>query len=358
MVGRVLTRVLGIRLQLRLRLAALACVTAALVGVPAAASAATKTVYADAPPSAGKVLNRYAAGFNDFFLHTVTINRGDTVNWRNDTGFHTIDLPGRSHNDLPFFTRGATVSGVNDSAGNPFWFNGHVPSLTVNPNLLSASGGTTYDGSKRIDSGISFSAFRVSFTKAGTYKYFCDVHPGMVGYVVVRPKGKSVPSTRQDAAALAAEIRTDEASAKRLAKTKVKGLNVSLGVADRNGVEDYSMFPSRLAVRLGNVVTFSMARYSREDHTASFGPNSYLSPIADSIIGPAPDQQLFYPSDRGIPTLNGSATHGNGFVNTGALDRDPSTSFPASGRIRFTKAGTYRFICLIHPEMTGTIVVH
>ena len=51
-------------------------------------------------------------------------------------------------------------------------------------------------------------------------------------------------------------------------------------------------------------------------------------------------------------------SHGDGFGNTGALDRDPGTpTIPASNKIDFTTPGTYHFQCLIHPFMHGTIVV-
>ena len=50
-------------------------------------------------------------------------------------------------------------------------------------------------------------------------------------------------------------------------------------------------------------------------------------------------------------------SHGNGFANVGALDRDSGTPLPPSGTIKFTQPGTYQFICLIHPFMHGTVVV-
>ncbi len=34
-----------------------------------------------------------------------------------------------------------------------------------------------------------------------------------------------------------------------------------------------------------------------------------------------------------------------------------TTQIPASSKIDFTTAGTYQFICLIHPFMQGTIIV-
>ena len=46
-----------------------------------------------------------------------------------------------------------------------------------------------------------------------------------------------------------------------------------------------------------------------------------------------------------------SATAQNGSFDTGLL------SDGESGSVRFTAAGTYRYICTPHPDMTGTVVV-
>ena len=183
-------------------------------------------------------------------------------------GFHTVDLPGKSGNDLPLFVSGKIVTGVLDAAGNPFWFNGHVPSLGPNPSLASPTGKRTYDGSSRIDSGIPSGSgppkpLKVTFTKPGTYKYFCDVHAGMIGYVVVKPKGKPVPSVKQDAAAVTEQLTTDIRAFKALAKTKPGPDQVSLGASNSSGVELFTMFPATLTVKVGTVVKFSMSRSSR-----------------------------------------------------------------------------------------------
>ena len=80
-----------------------------MLGLPAVASAGTKVVYAGPPAVtnqiAGKVIaasglnpksfvSKYQPDVNDFFLHRVTINAGDTVSFRLE-GFHTVDLPGQ-----------------------------------------------------------------------------------------------------------------------------------------------------------------------------------------------------------------------------------------------------------------------
>ncbi|MBV8956693.1 MAG: hypothetical protein JO179_21325, partial [Solirubrobacterales bacterium] len=247
------------------------------------------------------------------------------------------------------------------AAGNPFWFNGKVPALGLNPALLTASRGGTYDGSKRLDSGLPIGKptdFKLKFTKPGVYKYYCDVHPGMVGYVVVKSKGTRVPSARSDAKTLAKEEAGYFAGAKKLDRTNPRGPNVSLGASGANGLEVYAMFPGKLTVKNGTTVTFAMAKGTREVHTATFGPAAYLQALATAFgTQPVFPGDTVYSSDPpGSITLNPSS-HGNGFANTGVLDRESSTPFPPSGKITFTAPGTYHFICLVHPFMKGTVVV-
>jgi plastocyanin len=342
--------------------------------LPSTASARTKTVYAGASPAlktlAHKLLGKgfktfaakYSPGFLAYSSQTVTINQGDSVKWVGlSSNFHTVDLPGKSRHDLPLFVPGKTVTGVNDFAGNPFWFDGVKPSEGFDAALNSPSGGHTYNGSKRIDSGLTkANTLKVSFTKPGVYKYFCDVHPGMVGYVVVRAKGKPIPSAKQDAASLTKQLTADILSAKKLAGTKVPADHVSAGASAPDGVELFHFFPATLSVKAGTVVTFSVSRDSRiEGHTASFGPASYLTALSNSSSDAATQQTVFPSSNPALgPIQLNPTSHGNGFANTGLLINDPRSPFPKSEKIDFTTPGTYHFQCLIHPFMTGTIIVH
>lgn len=334
---------------------------AVLAVVPASAGAITKTVYAGEPPSADKALLKYGAAVNAFFLNRVTIHQGDAVKFITN-GFHTVDLPGSTGQDIPLILSGGTVTGVNDAAGQPFWFNGKVPHLGLNPAVVIPQPGTTYDGTKRIVNPAPAAGppkpLTVTFTKPGVYKYYCDIHTGMIGYVVVKAPGKPIPSAKQDAKALAAQVKAAEQTAKRVFTTKVPKNTVDLGQTGAGGVEDFAMFPSTLTVKAGTVVTFSMTKQSREVHTATFGPAAYLKAVSDSVTSPAPQEQAFFPSDVPPPPTVTSTAHGNGFVNTGFLDADPATTtLPASGRLKFTTPGVYHYICLIHTFMHGTIVV-
>jgi plastocyanin len=185
----------------------------------------------------------------------------------------------------------------------------------------------------------------------------------MVGYVVVKPKGQAVPSAAADKATLTREEKAYVTNAKTLDKTKPAANNVSLGASGPGGLEVFAMFPSTQTVKVGTTVTFSMSAQTRETHTATFGPfgptgpGPYLNTLANSFSGPAPAQDAVWSSDPpGSITLS-QTSHGNGFANTGALDRDSSTPVLPSGTIKFTQPGTYHFICLVHPFMHGTVVV-
>jgi plastocyanin len=198
--------------------------------------------------------------------------------------------------------------------------------------------------------------FNVTFTKPGTYVYFCDVHYDMRGIIVVKPKSASTPTAAQDSAAITAQQTRDAKIAKQLANTEVTGPHVSLGVAGKDSVEILAMFPQTLHVHRGATVSFAMANGTGETHTATFGANSYLKPLENSLAGPEPTATAVYPSSPAGP-IPVPGPHGNGFANAGLLDRDSGTPFKAQTKFTFTEPGTYRFVCMIHPFMHGTVVV-
>jgi plastocyanin len=342
-----------------------------LIALPATAQAATKTVDMGVPAKAQKKFQDLRADVNDFFPHTVTIRAGDTVRFR-PVGFHTVDLPRKGGGPLPLITpNGQKVAGVNDAAGIPFWFNGQ-DQLAFNPALLTSGFGKrfTYRGNQRVQTGLPLAGnlkpMRVKFPKKGTYRYFCDIHPGMEGQVVVKRKNASVPTAKQDRRRVNKQVARALSRAKKLPSTKPPANRAYLGASAKGGVEYFGMVPATLAVPVGTVVTFAMSPRSYENHTATFGPgdpddrNSYLGAIVASFQGPGPfDPRAVYPSEApGTPPASLTPTlHGNGFWNSGVLDQSAASPLPASNAVRFGAAGTYTYICAIHPFMRGTVNV-
>src|SRR4051812_14605552 len=95
------------------------------LAVPAASQAATSAVSMGLPPSPqSKTIQGKFGDANDFFPRALTIHVGDKVKFA-PFGFHTVDLVPKGGTELTLFDpTGETISGVNDAAGQPFWFNG------------------------------------------------------------------------------------------------------------------------------------------------------------------------------------------------------------------------------------------
>ena len=343
-----------------------------VLAVPAAASAATKTVNMGLPIPAQKQFQSTGADVNDFFPHGVTIHAGDSVKFV-PTGFHTVDLPAKGGKPLGLIAPAGITGPVADAAGAQFWFVGQpllgfTPALGP-PGLFGKK--ATYTGAKRVQSGLPLSekpkSFAIKFPKTGTYTYYCTVHSGMKGTVKVVSKSHSVPSTKADAKTVKAQVSSALSTAKALTKTTVAPGNVSVGASGPRGVESYAMYPATQTVPVGTTIKFSMSAKTFEDHTATFGPGnpeteptSYLGDLAKHFAeDPTIPSQGAYPSDPppAGPAALTPTLQGNGFWNTGVLDTDKATPLPPSNTVTFAAAGTYNFYCLIHPFMKGTVVV-
>ncbi|MEA2270395.1 MAG: hypothetical protein QOC64_3005 [Solirubrobacteraceae bacterium] len=350
----------------------LCSVVGVMLATPGAAQAAQKSVDMGVPRASQKAFQNVGSDVNDFFPHRVTIHVGDTVRFV-PVAFHTVDLPGRRTKKLPIITpNGQPIAGAVDAAGVPFWFNGQS-GVGFNPVLLRSSFGKrfAYTGATAINSGLPLArrpkAMTVRFTRAGTFRYFCDVHYGMVGRVRVVARNRPVPSASQDARTVRDQLATTLRTAKSLVANATPPPNtVEIGLQGKGGTSFFGFVPNQLTVPTGTTVNFRMGARS-EVHTATTGPgdpvkepNSYLGVLAASLATPAFDPRAVLPSEP--PGTVGALTptlHGNGFWNTGALDLDPATD-PVVGpnsSVRFAAPGTYQLYCMIHPFMHGTVTV-
>lgn len=312
-----------------------------------------------------------SADFDQFFPSTITVHVGDTIRWT-FYGFHTVSFlaPGQPRPPLAVLDPTHPVTGKRDANGKLFWFNGQ-PSLDVNPQVAFRTQGSTEDGTQYRNSGIPIGrgaqTYSLTFTKVGTFHYTCLIHPGMTGTVKVVPASQHIPSQAADNATAKAQFRADERTAEMLTHVTPPRNTVIVGPS-KGTVFLMAMAPAVLHVHVGDTVVFKLPRGTSETHTTSFGPAGYLSRLEKNLITPVPNPSgpptlqfnpvAFYPSDPppGLPPYNGR-NHGNGFENSGAMDSNSHTPFPSEVRIKFTKAGTFHYECVIHAHMDGTIVV-
>jgi plastocyanin len=344
-----------------------------LLALPGAAQAATKTVDMGVPGKSSKAFQKLGVDVNAFFPSGVTIHKGDKIKFMPpvDT-FHTFDFPPRGSTMLPLISpNGQKVSGVNDAANQPFWFNGQDQ---VGFTPILAAGSTfgkklSFNGSKRIISGLPLAnkpkPITVTFKKTGKFTYYCNVHAGMKGTVTVKDKGKSIPSAKADKKALARQLATAIATSKRLPKTQVPANTVDVGASGKHGEELFAFVPSAVTIPTGTSLTFRMHPASYDIHTATTGPgdpekdpNSYLGQVAAGFNSPVFDPRGVYPSEApGTGATLTPALHGNGFWNSGAMDTASGSPLASSNAVRFGAPGSYDFYCMIHPFMHLKVTV-
>ena len=337
---------------------------------PAAAQAATKSVSAGPP---GKVAGMpEGADFNAFFPSKIKVAKGDSVSFAIN-GFHTVTF-GKKVPSLVGVN--GKVSGAKDAAGADFWFNG-ADRAVLNNDAGFPSGDAVITGKGLDNSGTPSGdgppkPWKAKFTKTGTFNYVCIVHPDMKGQVTVVRKGKRTPSKQSDKARVAKQVASLLKTAKKLSAFDGPGGNNVRAGNDTKNVSMFKFFAPDVTVKAGETVRWTQTSGRNEIHTVTFGPMDYLKTIGDSFIAPDPasppdgpptlvlNPLVVYPSElptSGIPSYDG-ANHGNGFLNSGILDDDAASPFGKQFEVRFTKPGTWGYLCIVHgPDMSGKVTV-
>lgn len=215
--------------------------------------------------------------------------------------------------------------------------------------------------------------------KPGKYGYYCLLHgTDMSGTIEVVPSATTVPTPDQVAAQAtkerdAALTKVKDAVAA-LPKGEIPGLlpaapnQVLAGSGSPDpaapGVLEFG--PKQIKIPVGGSVTWIFVG----PHTVSFNAPKeatnvlvkgddggwHVNQKAEAPAGgpgappPAPNAK------PGPPTVtDGGSWDGTGYRNTGLV-----LSFPPAlqaYKLTFTKAGTYGYVCLVHPGMTGSVVV-
>jgi plastocyanin len=221
--------------------------------------------------------------------------------------------------------------------------------------------GTTGYGSTIIPTGQKAETYSLTFSKAGDYKYYCIIHPGMQGDVKVvddpaaaEPqsainKRYGVEITKWLAEGRAAKKALTEAAPKKTANDDgTTTWTVEMGVnTAHTAVLAFS--PVNAAIKAGDKVTF--INNSSDPHTASFKGTGALPQNPESA------EAMAASPGKSPQTLNAT-----GVFNTGWL---PPNAPPGAGPPEVVRsytyvvpaAGEYSYICLLHSPsgMGGTI---
>lgn len=355
----------------------LAAMAACGLALPAAASAATKTVALGPPPKTAPAGTPKDGDINQFLPSSITVHAGDSVKFQ-PFGFHLVNFPkqGEAPPALASLDPTHPIAGANDAAGQPYWFNGlGTPVIPAIVGLGSGSG-KAYDGTQELGSGFPAGdgppkPFVVKFPKAGSYAYYCVLHPGMKGTVKVVAKSAAVPSAKADAARAKAQMAKGYATLKQVARKKAPANTVVAG-PDKKSAVLYRYTPSALTTKVNTPITLTMSPGTSEDHTFTFAKNvkAAIKAADKTFIGPLPGTGTTGPPTLafdpkwalsteapGQPIVIDGANHGDGVVNSGVLDGDAKSQFAQKVTVSFSKPGTYSYFCAIHTFMTGKITV-
>jgi plastocyanin len=297
----------------------------------------------DAPSPEGKNLQ-----YSTFFPSTIKASPGDTIVFTNRStqAPHTItfgveiDRSNQPPVVLPNGTESPVVLEPCFSAQAP------TTKLTRCP----AKQLPAYEGSGYWNSGFLVPAPAPAGTKEvrlelassiepGEYAYLCVLHGPMTGVLQVVEEGEREASDDVVEAATdqLEEIRSE---ADAIADPEVDANTVAAGWS--GGVTAVNRFlPETIEVKRGTTVTWD-ALSDYEPHTVAFG--KYKPGV------PAPNQTV--PTG---PKSGGAYTSGD--ANSGIFGKAGGPFPPGPFKLSFPNAGSFKYVCTLHPAMVGTVKV-
>ena len=235
------------------------------------------------------------------------------------------------------------------------------------------SGYIHYEG----DRGNTFKMTLSEDIEPGNYQYYCNLHSpfAMAGAIEVKPKSVSVPSQSavdrqarkeidRQAGPLLKAFNDAKAGKATLGGKPFKGNLAGYGIDDEEHeipafISEF--IPNPIKAKVGEKVTWYV-----EGHTVSFDVPRYF-PIATvakdgtvtmnpravkAVNSPVPEPAEGPPDGPPEPAdVDAGEWDGRGFISSGVPDG------PINWSLTFTKAGKYKYACLIHPRMVGEVDV-
>jgi plastocyanin len=352
--------------------------------------------------------------FIAYFPHVVRVHPGDTVvfHWAGNGEPHTVTLGTLADDAISAFARlkpaqqqnpPASVlaidakvpqllpqgpgDAVQSGANTCYLAAGQVPGTAACAKVAQPSfdGTQSYYNSGWLDSKANFTVHISPGTRPGTYRFFCLLHRyGMVGKVVVVPSTQPVPTPSQQLALGRRQIAATEArlasavAAERAGKLPLPitppGKHIVLAGSGSPAVQEASITefgPRVIHLPVGGSVIW----YLFGPHTITFHSNR----TNDDIRTTAPDGSVHLnvpalipaggPGEPSHPPRGGSQTHpkfqvvaathwnGKGFLSSGIFGNSFGPPLIEGYRITFTHAGSYSYLCTVHDDMRGKVVV-
>jgi plastocyanin len=293
-----------------------------------------------------------------------------------DPFFHEPPPPGppklNQSGALPCFLASGNPPGVVDTGKQP-WLTGGSSACDEQEQPDFDGTQSFYNSGAIFNEGDSFSVDLADDIKPGTYSFMCLVHrAAMTGKLEVVGDDQDVPSASE--VRQAGRKQFDELVGKlQPAVDAVKNATAEKPVAGAGVPEAGEALvaefgPSELSIPVGGTVAWNVFFF----HTIAFNPTAedigifQKAPDGSIVLNakaaptnstPPPAINNFFPPPRDAKpfTVNGGPWDGASFRSSGLLAAVPPMLITYS--TTFTKAGTYRFQCQLHPDMKGQVRV-
>lgn len=336
----------GLKLVKVVLLASLMALLVAVSGQSFAQDSAAETYVVQA----GTVQGDYRS----FVPTTVQVHPGDTVRW----------IPGRCNIHFA-------------DAETPPWFPGEFegkPVLNSNPAVIvgTIQSGDSFTGGEAnsgIPLGPSLPFFELVIDAAvGTYSYYCDAVPGMMGVIEVVAAGTAIPTpadvTQQGvneiAAARGALIQAVNTAMDAPAQTTDDGVIVTIGLSSGRA-QSMGFFPNLVVIEAGQSVTWVVP----EDMIDGVGIVNLPIGVSRFEGEQAPFPFTFIPADgdnppavrltvwQANPPSGSTITADIKDLKWGNASMNPGDSYT----LTFSEPGVYRYLNTSDGTVSGYVIV-
>lgn len=277
---------------------------------------------------------------------------------------------GEEEDSLDLVQTGAQPCYVADVAGVP-QDGKPCPQLEEQPEFNGRqafynSGFIPYEG----NNGNKFEVQLADDIATGDYFYFCLIHGSIMGgYINVKPETEEIPG--QSEVNKVARDQLDEAT-ERLTKaheSALKGTDRPDGVDVVAGTEpmdelkfpivlSFEFYPRRFRAKVDDTVTWAANGHTISFNVPKYGPQVIIEDDGTVKLNPsayepqnAPEPpEMDFENEDAPPPVQDAGTYVEGkYISSGLSG--------AQFKLKFTKAGTYKYACVVHPRMIGEVVV-
>jgi plastocyanin len=355
--------------------------------------------------------------FLAYFPHTITVHPGDSVvfDWAGNGEPHTVTLgsladsavaaynrltPAQKHANTPpegFAALDAAVPSLfpqgpgdaTQSVSNPCFQRVGPVGSSICPNSQheqpAFDGQFAYFNSGWLDSGQKWTMHMSGAISPGTYRFMCALHrEDMQGKINVVPASKTImsPSAQfalgQKQFARAVKPLLGPTALLRQGNPPIPHLTLpgspntvlaGSGAPTGSGAVD-EFGTSTIKIPVGGSVTWwiigphsiTFNSDKTNDDIRAEAPDGTVH-INPQAIGPVNSPGEPPPSQGGpskgihFKVVASSSWNGQGFHNSGVFTNSFGPPVIEGYKLKFTKAGTYHYICTVHDHMKGTVVV-